>query len=423
MHLRPAQHFFFWILTVIAMIAVGCSPGTRIARKHPINRNICVKSTSFEKAIATVVQSPWETGNHITTLVNGDAFYPAMLSDILSAKKTITFETYAFVEGSITQQFINAFCDRAHHGVKVHLILDSIGSIDIGKHNIQRLKKSGVQVHIYHPYSVINPLRYNTRDHRKLMVVDGKIGYTGGCGIADAWTGDAQDPKHWRENHYRVTGPVVAQIQQAFLDNWKQTGGSPLTGADYFPNLRPTGKLNAQVFISSPKDKIYTIPHLYRQVIASARKNIIIENSYFIPDQAVFREILAARKRGVHVEILVPGDHTDAWPVRSLAHGYHAKLLRAGVHIYEYQKTMMHCKVMIVDDYFTSIGSANFDPRSLYINDESNLNVLDATFAREQKRIIERDKANSLRLLVPTSHWTPLTLPQRVTAQIIAPQL
>ena len=401
----------------------SCSPGTRIARRQPIQKAIAVDSTEFPQVIAEATQSPWTSGNQITTMVNGDAFLTSMLGSIHSAKKTITFETYAFINGTAAYKFVGAFCERARHGVKVHLILDSAGSIDIGDENVKRLRSAGVQLTFYHPYSILNPLRYNTRDHRKLMVVDGNVGYIGGCGIADAWMGNAESPKRWREDHYRVTGPVVAQVQRSFLDNWTKTGGKPLTGPDYFPVLHRTGKHQAQVFISSPKEKLYTIPHLYRQAFASARKSIVIKNSYFIPDRSIMKELLAARKRGVYVEILVPGEHIDAWPVRSLARGYYGKLLRAGIQIYEYQPTMMHCKVMVVDELFSSVGSANFDPRSLYINDESNLNVLDARFARKQLKVIENDKKQSIQIVDPPSRWNPLTLPRRVAAQMLAPQL
>ena len=414
---------FLWSISLLAILFSACSPGTRIARKQPIQRTAVVGDAHFEQAIASAVKAPWLEGNTITTLVNGHAFFPAMLDSIHAAKKSITFETYAFINGTMAYKFTNAFCERARRGVKVHLLLDSIGSTDIGEKNVQRLRDAGVELTFYHPYSVINPLRYNTRDHRKLMVVDGKVGFTGGCGVADAWDGNAQTSKHWRENHYRVTGPVVGQIQRAFIANWVRTGGANLTGNDYFPKLHPTGHHKAQVFISSPKDQLYTIPHLYRQAIASAKKSIVIENSYFIPDHSVMKEILAARKRGVRVDIIMPGNHTDSWPVRSLAHGYYSKLLHAGIHLYEYQSTMMHCKVMVVDEIFTSIGSANFDPRSLGGGDESNMNVLSRPFAREQLRIIENDIKHSSPVTEPPSRWNPLTLPQRIAAQILAPQL
>lgn len=410
-----------WTITLI--VIASCSPGARIAKNQPIQRDLTIENPAFKTAVANIVKTPWVHGNKVSSLVNGDAFFSAMLDATQSAKKSITFETYAFINGTAAYKFTGAFCEKARQGVKVNVLLDSVGSIYIGEENVQRMKGAGVNVTFYQPYSILNTLRYNTRDHRKLMIIDGEVGFIGGCGVADAWMGDAKNTKQWRENHYQVTGPVVAQIQTAFNDNWVWTGGKKLRGNDYFPPLHPSGNIQAQAFISEPKDNLYTIPHLYRQVIASARKSIIIENSYFIPDNSIMKEILDARKRGVHVEILVPGKHIDAWPVRTLARGYYGKLIRAGVHIYEYQKTMMHCKVLVIDEKFTSVGSANFDPRSLYINDEANLNVFDTHFAKEQIRIIENDKKHSLRITKEPSRWNPLTLPQRICAQVIAPQL
>ncbi|BDS05102.1 cardiolipin synthase B [Oceaniferula spumae] len=412
-----------WICLLSALVFSACSPGARIARTQPIDRSAAIGSTAFEKAATQAVKSPWVDGNQITSLVNGDEFYPAMLKAIRSAKKSITFETYAFINGKTSHEFVNAFCERAKAGVKVHLVLDAFGSEDIGEASVARLRECGVGLHFYHDNFLRHPLRFNTRDHRKLMVVDGKIGFTGGCGVADEWTGDTQTPNNWRENHYMVTGPVVAHIQRDFVDNWVYTGGQPLTGPDYFPTLKRTGTQRAQTFVSSPKDKLYTIPHLYRQVMASARKSIVIENSYLLPDRTLMKEILAARKRGVHVELIVPGKYIDAWLLRYFSrHQYH-KLLKAGVHIYEYQKAMMHCKVMVVDGVFSSVGSANFDARSLFTNDESNINVLDRGFAREQLHLIEFDKSHSIRVTEAQSPWNPLTLPGRAAAPLLTPQL
>jgi len=411
------------VLALLTAIFSSCSPGARIAKQQPITQVAPIGSPAFKKATTTAVKSPWMNGNHVTSLVNGAEFYPAMLKAIRSAKKSITFETFAFINGQTTYDFVTAFCERAKAGVKIHLIVDAFGSEDFGKINIARLRASGVAVHFYHDQPLRHPLRYNIRDHRKLMVVDGKIGFTGGCGIADAWNGNTETPKNWRENHYMVTGPVVAQLQRDFVDNWIHTGGRPLTGAHYFPALKPTGKHRAQNFISSPKDKLYTVPYLYRQIFASAQKSIVIENSYFLPDRTIMKALLAARKRGVHVEIIVPGKYIDAWLLRYFSrHQYH-QLLAAGVHIYEYQKAMMHCKIMVIDGVFSSIGSANFDARSLYINDESNLNVMDTDFAKEQLKIIEFDKSHSIRITTAQSPWNPLTFFPRAASSMISPQL
>lgn len=411
--------FWFFLTGVIC----SCSPGARIARNQPIDRSIQVGTAEFEKSIATIVNAPVIKGNEVKTLVNGDAFFSSMLEEIQRAKHSITFETYAFINGHAAYDFVNAFCDAAHRGVEVSVLLDAVGSIDIGEENINRLEKSGVSLTFYHPYSLRGLPRYNYRDHRKLMVVDGAVGFIGGCGVADAWKGNAHTAKHWRENHYRVRGPVVAQIQHSFADNWSRTGGQQLTGNHYFPPLKKQGSLKAQVFISSPVNKNYAFPHFYRQAIASAKKSIIIENSYFIPDAPVMREIHAARQRGVHVELLIPGNYTDSWPVRTLSCEYYNRLLKAGVHIYEYQPSMMHCKVMVIDGCFSSVGSGNFDPRSLYINDESNLNVFCSHFAEQQIKVIERDKKNSLRVNKAPSRWNPLRFPKRIIARALAPML
>ncbi|NWK54282.1 cardiolipin synthase B [Verrucomicrobiaceae bacterium N1E253] len=408
---------------IVVLALAACSPGSRLAKQHPIRPDAPVGTESFKQAVSEVVGADWISGNKVTSLVNGEAFFPAMLESIKNAKRTITFETYAYINGTAAYTFTQALCERARKGVKIHMILDSVGSIEMGQANIDQLRTAGVELHFYHPYSILRPLRYNTRDHRKIMVVDGKIGYIGGCGVADAWTGDAKTPKHWRENHYKVTGPVVAQLQHAFHDNWVRVSGQTLSGPAYFPKLRPTGPHLAQCFISAPKDNNFSVPHLYRQVIASARQHIVIENSYFIPDSSIMDEIFAARKRGVKVEVLVPGEHIDAWPVRSLARSYYERLLRHGITIHEYQPTMMHCKVLVVDSHFVSIGSANFDPRSMYINDEANLNVLDRGFARQQLKLIEKDKKACKEITNPPSRWNPLTLPRRLVAQLLAPQL
>lgn len=415
---------FPWFVGFICALAlVSCSPGGRIARAQTIDRAASVGTPAFAKSTAAAVRSPWLDGNRITSLMNGAEFYPAMLNAIRGAEKSITFETYAFVNGAIAQKFVTAFCNRAAAGVNVHLVLDAFGSEHLGETNIARLRAAGVGLRFYHDQFLRHPLRYYTRDHRKLMVVDGKTGFTGGCGIAQEWTGNTETPKNWRENHYLVTGPVVAQLQRHFNANWTHTGGRPLAGADYFPPLRKTGGQRAQNFISSPKDKHYTVPHLYRQVIASARKSIVIENSYLLPDRVITQEILAARARGVHVELIVPGHYTDAGPLRYFSRLKYHKLLDAGVHIYEYQKSMMHCKVMVIDGVFSSVGSANFDARSLYINDESNLNVLDAGFAREQLQMIELDKQHCVRVTRARSPWHPLTYPGRLVAPLVTPQL
>ncbi|MBT8037791.1 MAG: phosphatidylserine/phosphatidylglycerophosphate/cardiolipin synthase family protein [Verrucomicrobiae bacterium] len=415
------------LLTIATTILlVSCAQGPRVAKKQPIQALATTSSPSFDDAIASAVQMPWTDGNHIETLVNGDEIFPAMLKSIRSAKKSITFETYAFVDGSCANDFVSAFCERARAGVNVHVILDAIGGKSMGRKNAHRMRDAGVKLHIYNPISLTSIFqlgRLNTRDHRKIMVVDGKVGFSGGAGIGDAWLGNAHTSKHWRENHYRVTGPIVAQLQHGFNDNWVKTGGERLTGPDYFPLLRRTGNLKAHAFNSAPLDKSFTIPYLYRQAMASATKSIIIENSYVYLDKPMMNAILDARKRGVHVELILAWKHTDSWPVRYLSIYQYEKLLEAGVHLYEYESSMIHCKVMVVDEIFTTIGSSNIDPRSFYINDESNINVIDQGFAKKQLRLIEKDKRRCQRVTEALSPWNPLSFPSRALIGIIGPQI
>ncbi len=416
---------YFQLLATIALACLGasCSQGILIARNQPVDASIAVGSSGFESACSEIVKMPWTGGNHVQTLLNGKEIFPAMLEDIRGARKSITFETYIFSDGEIARKFTRALCERARSGVKVHLVLDSMGAMKMSDASRQRMLSAGVDLRLYNPLQLLNLPKYNVRDHRKIMVVDGKIGYSGGCGIDDAWMGNAHTPEHWRENHYRLTGPVVSQLQRGFNDNWVKCGGKLLTGPAYFPQLGKVGNMKAQAYNASPQANLYTIPHMLRQAMASARKSIVIKNSYFYLDRPMLKAIREARKRGVHVELVLAWEHTDAWPVRHLSVYQYHRLLRAGVHIYEYRPTMIHCKVMVVDGLLTIIGSSNMDPRSLYINDEANVNILSKAFADEQLRIIENDKKHSKRVTKAPFPWNPVTIPSRAAVTLIAPQL
>ena len=407
----------------LSLMCSSCIRGLRVELRQPIDQRAAVGTSAFEQAATKAVQQPWVDGNHVDILVNGDEIFPAMLNDIKSAQRSITFETYLFIKGKMATQFVDAFCERAKTGVDVNVILDSVGALNMGDSNYKRMVEAGVDVRLYHPLNLRNLLRFNVRDHRKIMVVDGKIGYTGGCGVADFWMGDAQSPEHWRETHYRLTGPVVAQLQQNFNRNWVKCGGDVLEGQAFYPRLKKTGQMKAQSYNASPIERNYAIPYIYRQAMASARKSIVIKNSYIFFDRAMMKAVIGARKRGVHVEIIFAWEHTDAWPLRHLSVYQYHKLLKAGVHIYEYRPSMIHCKVMVIDDLLSIIGSANIDPRSLYINDESNVNILDPQFAQKQLKIIAKDKLSSQRVLKPPFFWNPVTIPSRAAVTVISPQL
>nr|MDP9122593.1 phospholipase D-like domain-containing protein [Acidobacteriota bacterium] len=311
---------------------------------------------------------------------------------------TITFETYIYWSGEIAAEFTAALVERARDGVRVHVLLDWLGSNRMDDELLEALDDAGVQVERYHPLRWYNLDRINNRTHRKLLVVDGRIGFTGGVGIADKWRGGAQDPDHWRDLHFRVEGPVVAQMQAAFMDNWLKTRSEVLHGDHYFPHLEDAGSCEAQTFKSSPREGSESARLMYLLSMTAACGSIRIGNSYFVPDRLAIETMVAARRRGVEVEIIVPGPFIDTEITRQASRSRWGKLLEAGIAIYEYQPTMYHCKLMIVDDCWVSVGSTNFDNRSFRLNDEANLNVLAADFARREIEIFERDKGLSKRV-------------------------
>jgi cardiolipin synthase len=351
----------------------------------------------FLRSMGSLLGPAITGGNRVTSLQNGDEIFPAMLSAIRAGRRTITFETYIYWSGQVGTEFAQALAERSRAGVKVHVLLDWVGSTSMDAELLASMEAAGVEVRKYHPLRWYNLSRMNNRTHRKLLVVDGAVGFTGGVGVADHWLGHAQDPEHWRDSHYRLEGPAVAQMQAAFLDNWMKTTGAVLHGEDYFPPIPRTGEALAQVFKSSPGEGSESVRLMYLLSIASARKNLRIAAAYFVPDDLSLETLVAARQRGVEVEVVLPGA-ADTQVTESASRARWGDLLRAGVAIYEYQPTMYHCKVMIVDDVWVSVGSTNFDNRSFRLNDEANLNVFDHAFAEEQIRVFEEDKRRSTRI-------------------------
>jgi cardiolipin synthase len=271
------------------------------------------------------------------------------------------------------------------------------------------MKAAGVEVERFHPLRWYNLGRMNNRTHRKLLIVDGGVGFTGGVGIAPLWTGNAQDPDHWRDSHFRVEGPVVAQMQSVMLDNWSKTTGKVLHGPEYFPALRTVGPESAQMFASSPSGGAESMLMMYLLAITASTRTIDISSAYFVPDELTRKALVEAVKRGVRVRIITPGKYIDAETVRRASRGLWGELLEAGVQMYEYQPTMYHCKVMIVDGLMTSVGSTNFDVRSFRLNDEANLNIYDQAFAARQAQVFEADLKQSRRITLDEWKTRPLT--------------
>ena len=357
-----------------------------------------VASPQFVRSMGVLLGPPLVGGNRTQTLLNGDEIFPSMLQAISSARSTIDFETYIYWEGRIGQSFADALSDRARAGVKVHLLLDWVGSQKMDKQQLAQMESSGIEIRRYHPLRWYTIDRLNNRTHRKLLVVDGRIGFTGGVGIGDEWSGHAQDAEHWRDTHFRIEGPAVAQMQAAFIDNWTKVTGKVLLGEAYFPAIEPRGEELAQVFKSSREGGAESIHLMYLAAIAASTRTIDLAMAYFVPDEIALETLEDAMKRGVKVRIIMPGPHTDAQLVRRASRALWGRILAAGAEMYEFQPTMYHCKVLIVDGLWTSVGSTNFDPRSFRLNDEANLNVYDREFARRQTADFEADLERSRRI-------------------------
>lgn len=353
---------------------------------------LTVTTPVFERCMAHLLGPPLVGGNRVETLLNGQQIFPAMLAAIRKAERTITLETYIYWSGKIGWEFSQALAERARAGVRVHVLIDWVGSAKLDPVSIEEMTAAGVQVEKYRPLRWYNLSRVNSRTHRKLLVVDGRIGFIGGVGIADEWLGDAESPEHWRDTHFEVEGPVVAHLQAAFMDNWVKTRADVLNQDQYFPDLSVAGDLCGQVFKSSPREGGDSARLMFLLSIAAAKQRILIANSYFVPDDHTLNMLIAAQRRGVKVEVIVPGKRIDTHVTRRASRSRWGRLLEAGVSIYEFQPTMYHCKVMVIDNAWTSVGSANFDNRSFRLNDEANLNVLDQAFAHQQAEIFERDK-------------------------------
>ena len=386
------------VITLIAVLLYVNFAGPERKVETEIPHLYSVDDPQFLRAMSLMMGPAIVDGNKATELINGDAIFPAMLQAIRGAKKTVLFETYIYWSGEIGNEFADALSERARAGVKVHVLLDWVGSAKIDNELTEKMEKAGVQVEKYHPLRWYNLGRINNRTHRKLLIVDGTVGFTGGVGIAPLWTGNAQDPDHWRDSHYRVEGPVVAQMQSVMLDNWSKTTGKVLHGAEYFPPPRPVGTESAQMFASSPNGGSESMLMMYMLAITAATRSIDISSAYFVPDDLTRKALVEAVKRGVKVRIIMPGKHMDAETVRRASRGLWGDLLEAGVQMYEYQPTMYHCKVMIVDGLMTSVGSTNFDVRSFRLNDEANLNIYDKAFAERQTRVFEADLTQSRRI-------------------------
>jgi cardiolipin synthase len=382
-------------LAIITLVLIILMPPDykRVERRIP--HTYGVSDPEFVRTMGALLGPSLTHGNRTTEYKNGDEIFPAMLKAIASARRTITMESYIYWEGEVGRRFTEALSERAKAGVKVHLLLDWVGTGKIDGDYLDAMKAAGVEVERYHRPHWYTLSRINNRTHRKILVVDGRMGFTGGVGIADEWLGNAQDSLHWRDSHFQIEGPAVAQMQAGFMDNWLEKRADVLAGDAYFPPIDSTGTQLAQVFLSSPTHGSESVRLMYLLSIAAAQRSILIGNAYFIPDDVATQELIAARSRGVEIDVIVPGPHIDTKTARRASRSRWGPLLAAGVRIHEFQPTMYHSKIMVVDDIWISVGSTNFDDRSFRLNDEANLNVYDGAFATQLAASLRQDIAQS----------------------------
>ena len=377
-------------LLSVALWSISRERDTHLQVKNPGELNALLPS------IVGLTESSLDPGNRVQLLENGDQFFPQLLRDINAARETIHVETYIWWTGSICDQLANALAMKAKQGVEVRLLVDASGGHKMKRELEKLMKKAGVHLVFFHPLSFSNLGRLNNRDHRKMAIIDGHIGYIGGFGIASEWTGHAQDKKHWCDSGLRVQGPVVNRMQGAFAENWIEESGEVPAGEKYFPKLAPVGPTQAHLAYTSPSGSVSSVQVLYYLAITAARREILIQNPYLLPDHNVVSALEGAVHRGVIVKVMVPAaSATDSPIVQHASHHHFGTLLQRGVHVFEYKKTLLHQKVIVIDGVWSCIGSTNFDARSFQLNDEVSMAVLDPAIAQQLRAAFDDDLRDS----------------------------
>ena len=405
-----------WTLIVIGVIAIVSVIGALFLPDWPsddftVGFKADPGSSDFVAWTSAFLNSPIFQGGKVTLLQNGDAFYPAMLNAIRIAKDSVNFDVYIFEPDEIGRQFIDAFKERARAGVEVRLLLDGFGAAKLRKRYREELRQAGVTVSRFRPPTPRNLVRFYRRSHRRAIVIDGKIGFTGGAAISKKWKGNVTNEHEWRDSMTQVTGPMVAGIQSAFASNWVYCTGEVLAGPRFFPPLERSAGPCALSVSSSPSDALQPIRLLFWVSFINARRRLWICNSYFIPDQRLRDAVVDRARAGVDVRVLVPGNHTDAVPVQAAGRSYYDELLSAGVRIFEYQPAMMHAKTAVIDGVWSIVGSANLDERSMELNEENVLGIGDPDFARAIEEGMIEDLARSREIRL--EEWRKRSIFQR----------
>jgi len=365
-----------------------------------LDHEFSLDSPEFLGTVAGASGSPFLEGNNLALLNNGDAFYPPMLEAIKQARHSITIEAYIYWAGEVGAVFADALAERAKAGCPVKILLDAIGSASIGDEILNVLDGGGCQVAWYNPIRWYTLGRFNNRTHRKSLIVDGEIAFTGGAGIADHWRGNARGPDEWRDMQVRLEGPAVVPLQSGFAHNWQQTTGELLSGDAYYPVIDGRGPFSVQTLLSSPETGASNVRTMYYLSIVCARESIYIANPYFVPDPVAIETLIEAKQRGVDVRVMVSGIRNDNWLARHNSTRLFGRLLDAGIEIQEFNRTMLHHKTMVVDRRWVTVGTANFDNRSFAHNEESNICVMDRTLANELHTVFLADLVGCERVTI-----------------------
>lgn len=383
-----------------------------------LDHDFDTRSPDFLATMAGATGAPFIGGNTFEILNNGDAFYPRMLDDIRAARMSIAMEAYIYWAGDIGMEFAEALTERARAGVRVMLLLDAVGSSNIGDDILAMLEAGDCQVAWYNPLRWKDVGRFNNRTHRKSLVIDGAIAYTGGAGIADHWRGDARNEREWRDVQVRFAGPAAQVLLSGFAQNWQQATGELLSGEAYYPVVKGRGPYALQVILSSAESGASVVQIVHYLAIVCARESILIANPYFVPDAVAVQTLIDAHRRGVDVQIMVSGLRNDNWLARQNSVRLYGDLLRAGVTILEFNRSMLHQKVMVVDRIWATVGTTNFDNRSFAHNEESNVCLYDRELAGQFERTFRADaKACEV---VTLEAWQRRGVVRRVLEQVAA---
>ena len=398
--------------SLLTVLAINLNPEPRALRSLVPHR-FDASDPQFPKTMSSFSQGHIFSSNAVQTLVNGDEIFPSMLQSIRAAHSTIDMETYIYWSGAVGHEFATSLAAKAKEGVDVRVLVDWVGSLPFDEDLIHIMTSAGVKFERYRPVHWYTLDRVNNRTHRKLLIVDGRVAFMGGVGIADNWRGKARDANEWRDTHYRIEGPAVSSFQAAFAENWLETTGETLLGEKFYPPPEPAGALDAQLILSSQPNGSEAMELMMLAAMAAARDHLRIGMAYFVPDDIALQQILDARKRGVSVDVIVPNSLTDVPLTRKASRYFWGTLLKAGVRISEFQPTMYHPKLLIVDDVWASFGSANLDQRSLRLNDEATLNVYGKDFAKKQIDLFNQDLQRSRQISL--EEWQARPLREKLT--------